>query len=415
MNSTNDADDNIIIVGAGQAGGRAAEALRKFGFAGRVTLIGEEPERPYERPPLSKAVLRGERPPSVAALLPASFYAEQGIELVAGLRVEAIDAAAHKVTLSDGRRLAYGKLLLTTGGRIRSLAAAPVGRPGVFYLRTVADSMALCTALRSAGKLVVIGGGFLGLEVAASARMLGLQVSLIEIKTSLLDRAMTPEIARHVERLHRRHGVALRLGATVAGMVGNDRVEGVALEDGIVLPADLVFVSVGILPNSELAAEAGAKVDDGIHVDQHGATTLPDIYAAGDVANHPNAILGGRLRLESWQNAQNQAIAVARAICGRPEPYAEVPWFWSDQYDVNIQMVGAPLATDRVVLRGDPAEGRFICFNLAEGVLVGTTAFNMAGEIRFARKMIEMHARPDAAALADPARKLKDLAAALRV
>jgi 3-phenylpropionate/trans-cinnamate dioxygenase ferredoxin reductase component len=285
----------------------------------------------------------------------------------------------------------------------------------VFYLRTVADSMALCTALRSAGKLVVIGGGFLGLEVAASARMLGLQVSLIEIKTSLLDRAMTPEIARHVERLHRRHGVALRLGATVAGMVGNDRVEGVALEDGIVLPADLVFVSVGILPNSELAAEAGAKVDDGIHVDQHGATTLPDIYAAGDVANHPNAILGGRLRLESWQNAQNQAIAVARAICGRPEPYAEVPWFWSDQYDVNIQMVGAPLATDRVVLRGDPAEGRFICFNLAEGVLVGTTAFNMAGEIRFARKMIEMHARPDAAALADPARKLKDLAAALRV
>ena len=406
-------DDGILIVGAGQAGGCAAGALRKAGYAGPITLIGEEPEPPYERPPLSKSVLRGEKPPSSAALVPTGFYAERNIELMTGMRVEGIDAAAHRATLSDGRTLPYAKLMLTTGGRVRTLPFAPIGRPGVYYLRTTADSLALGAALRSARRLVVIGGGFLGLEVAASARMLGLDVDLVEVRPDLLDRCMPPDIAHHVEELHRRKGVALHLGASVAGIHGANAAEAVELADGRRIAADTVVVAVGIVPNVELAADAGAAVADGIVVDEHGRTTLPDIYAAGDVANHPNSLLGRRLRLESWQNAQNQAIAVAQAMTGSPVAYAEVPWFWSDQYEVNIQMVGAPEATDEVVRRGDPASGRFMCFNLADGAVVGSTAFNMGAETRFVRKMIERRARLEPALLADPGRKLKDLTAAL--
>lgn len=405
--------NSIVIVGAGQAGGRAAEALRKSGYAGRITLVGEEPEAPYERPPLSKAVLTGEKPASVTTLLPAGFYADNQITLVTGTRVEAIDSTAHSVTLADGRRLEYGKLLLCTGGRVRTLPFAPIGRPGVLYLRTLTDSLKLGAALKSAKRLAVIGGGFLGLEAAASARKLGLEVTMLEIKPYLLDRAMAPDIACFVEDLHRRKDVELRLGASVAGIVGTGRVEAIELADGTRLPADVVLVSIGIIPNAELAAQAGAKVENGIVVDEFGRTTVQDIYAAGDVANHPNPVLGHRLRLESWQNAQNQAIATARGLCGEPAPYAEVPWFWSDQYEFNIQMVGAPLKTDRVILRGDPAGGRFLCFNLSNGIVVGATAFNMGGEIRFARKMIELRARLDLAVLADPTKRLKDVVAGL--
>jgi 3-phenylpropionate/trans-cinnamate dioxygenase ferredoxin reductase component len=406
-------DDGIVIVGGGQAGGRAAGALRKAGYAAPIVLVGAEPEHPYERPPLSKAVLRGEKAPGTAALVPAGFYEENRIELVKGLRVDGIDAAAHRAVLSDGRSLAYAKLLLATGGRVRTLPFAPLGRPGVHYLRTVADALALGAALRGVRRLVVIGGGFLGLEVAASARLLGLEVALVEIKPHLLDRAMAPEIARHVEALHRTRGVTFHLGATVADILGGDRMEAVELGDGTRLAADLVVVAVGIVPNIELAAAAGAALGDGILVDHQGRTSLPDIFAAGDVANHPNPILGRRLRLESWQNAQNQGIAAARAMAGEDIAYAEVPWFWSDQYDANIQMVGAPEATDQVVLRGEPAGGRFLCFNLTQGAVTGATAFNMGGEIRFARKLVERRARLDPALLADPARKLKDIAAEL--
>jgi 3-phenylpropionate/trans-cinnamate dioxygenase ferredoxin reductase subunit len=405
--------DSIVIVGAGQAGGRAAEALRKVGFTGRVILIGEEPEPPYERPPLSKAVLTGDKPASSTYILPAGFYAENGIELITGTRVETIDAAGHGVTLGDGRRLGYGKLLLATGGRVRTLPFAPVDRPGVFYLRTLADSLALGKALKAAKRFVVIGGGFLGLEAAASAKKLGLEATVLELKPHLLDRAMAPEIARHVATIHHSKGVELRLGVNVTGIVGADKIEAVTLADGTRIAADLVLVSIGIVPNTELAIQAGAAIDNGIVVDAFGRTTVEDIYAAGDVANHPNPLLGHRLRLESWQNAQNQAIAVARNMVGPPAPYAEVPWFWSDQHGVNIQMVGAPARTEQVVLRGDPASGRFLCFNLTTGVVVGATAFNMGGEIRFARKLVELHARLDPTLLADTSRKLKDLVAAL--
>src|SRR5208282_1385057 len=293
------------------------------------------------------------------------------------------------------------KLLLTTGGRVRTLPFALPGMPGIFYLRTLAESLALGAALKEAKRVAVIGGGFLGLEVAASATKLGLAVTLLELKPHLLDRAMAPEIAHFIADIHRRKGVELRLGASVTGIAGKERFAAVELAQGTRVDADLAVVAVGILPNSELAAAAGAAIGNGILVDEFGRTSLPDIYAAGDVADHPNPVLGHRLRLESWQNAQNQAIAAARAMCGVATPYAEVPWFWSDQYEFNIQMVGAPLKTDEIVVRGEPASGRFLCFNLASNVVVGATAFNMGGEIRFARKLVELKARVEPSVLAD--------------
>jgi NADPH-dependent 2,4-dienoyl-CoA reductase/sulfur reductase-like enzyme len=405
-----DPNKAVVIVGAGQAGARAAEALRRNGFAGRIVLVGEEPDLPYERPPLSKAVLTGEKPASSAALLPSGFYDENRIELLTSTRVAALDARAHRAILADGRALDYGALILCTGGRVRTLPFAPIGRPGVHYLRTVADCADLGATLRTAHRVAVVGAGFLGLEVAAAARKLGLEATVIETKPHVLDRAMVPEIATLVERIHRGKGVAFHLGASVTGISGTRSVEAVTLADGTHVAADLVIVAVGIAPNVELAAEAGAAVEDGIVVDEFGRTSLAEVYAAGDVANHPNPILGRRLRLESWQNAQNQAIATARGICGTPAPYAEVPWFWSDQFEFNIQMTGAPVRTDEIVVRGEPGSKHFMCFNLAQGVVVGATAFNMGGEIRFARRLIESGARIEPKALADPARKLRDIA-----
>jgi 3-phenylpropionate/trans-cinnamate dioxygenase ferredoxin reductase subunit len=405
------ADPNkpVVIVGAGQAGARAAEALRRNGFAGRIVLVGEEPELPYERPPLSKSVLTGEKPASIATLLPSGFYGENRIELLTSTRVGALDARAKRAILADGRTLDYGSLILCTGGRVRTLPFAPIGRPGVHYLRTLADCARLGEALRAAHRVAVVGAGFLGLEVAAAARKLGLEATVIEAKPHVLDRAMVPEIAQLVERIHREKGVAFHLGASVTGISGAPSVEAVTLADGTRIPADLVIVAIGIVPNVELAADAGAAIEDGIIVDEFGRTSLADVYAAGDVANHPNPILGRRLRLESWQNAQNQAIATARGMYGTPAPYAEVPWFWSDQFDFNIQMAGAPLRTDEIVVRGEPGSGHFMGFNLAQGAVVGATAFNMGGEIRFARRMIESGVRVDPAALADPTRKLRDI------
>lgn len=402
------AGERVLILGAGQAGGRAAEALRKAGFAGAVCLIGDEEEPPYERPPLSKSVLLGEKPPDSTRLLPPAFYAEHRIELLTNTRAVAIDPAARRLALADGRRLAYDKLLIATGGRVRVLRGAAVDRPGIHYLRTIADAVAFGAALRQSKRLAVIGGGFLGLEAAASAAKLGLAVVVLEAERHLLDRAMAPAIAEAVLALHRAKGVDVRLGARVSEVGGDGRIEWLRLDDGSRLEADLVLVAIGILPNSELAAEAGIKVGDGIVVDELGQSSAAGVYAVGDVSYHPNPILGRSHRLESWQNAQNQAIAVARGIAGTPSPYAEVPWFWSDQHGVNIQMVGAPAKTEAVVWRGEVASGRAIAFNLDAGAVVGATAFNMGGEIRFARQLIERRARIEPDMLADPGRKLRD-------
>lgn len=398
------ATERVVIVGAGQAGGRAAEALRGAGFRGDVVLFGDERHEPYERPRLSKSVLLGEEPAAAAYLQPREWYAAQGIDLRTHERVEAIAPRSQTVITAQGERLEYSTLLLCTGSRVRPLSGAPEGMEGVHYLRTLEDCRRLAGKLAPGRRLVVIGGGFIGLEVASSALKRGLEVTVVERQGTLLDRVLPAPIAARVAAMHTAHGVALRLGVPVSRIHGNGAVTSVELADGSALPADVVVIGVGIIPNIELAETAGAASSDGLLVDEYCRTTLENIYAAGDVTNHYNPILERRVRLESWQNAQNQAIAAARNIAGAALPYAEVPWFWSDQLGVNLQMTGVAQPGMDIVWRGDR-----IAFGLIEGRIGLAVAFNLGAEIRVARRLIEARARPAARRLADPGTKLKDL------
>ena len=391
-------------MGAGQAGGRAAEALRAAGFAGEVMLFGEERHEPYERPRLSKSVLTGDERAAAASIHPRDWYAAQGIVLRTRTRVEAIAPKSRAIITADGQRQEYSKLLLCTGSRVRPLTRAPEGLRGVHYLRTLEESERLAAQLEPGRRLVVIGGGFIGLEVASSARKRGLEVTVVEREDALLERVLPAAIAAKVAALHTANGIALRLGVAVARIHGAVAVQCVELADGGELPADLVVIGVGIIPNTELAENAGAASSDGIVVDEYCRTTLENVYAAGDVTNHYNPILERRVRLESWQNAQNQAIAAARNIAGLAQPYAEVPWFWSDQLDTNIQMAGFAQPGMEIVWRGER-----LAFGLVEGRMRLVVGFDMGGEIRSARRLIEARAQLSARRLGDSAIKLKDL------
>lgn len=401
--------ERIVIVGAGQAGARAAEALRGAGYGGELLLLGDEPREPYERPALSKSVMLGTETPESTYLHPREWYAAQAIELRTGTRVEAIAPSSRTVVLSTGERIEYSRLLLCTGSRVRPLPGVPDGLRGVYYLRTIEDSQRLAAALEPGRRLVVIGGGFIGMEIAASAVKKGAAVTVVERMPSLLDRALPAGIASHVEAMHRAAGVALRMGVAVTKLRGNGAVESVELGDGSVLPADAVVIGIGIIPNTELAEAAGAQSSDGVVVDEYCRTSVEHIYAAGDVTNHYNPLLGRRVRLESWQNAQNQAIAAAHNALGAPRAYAEVPWFWSDQLGVNIQLVGLCEPGLEIVWRGERASGKCLAFGLAQGRVKLAAAFNAGGEIRFARKLIESGTEVPARRLADPGVKLKDL------
>ena len=398
-----------VIVGAGQAGGRAAEAMRACGFAGRIVLIGEEPHVPYERPPLSKQVLLGEAEPSSTHLLPAESYAEQRIELRLGARVVAIDRGVARVELGDGSAEPYNKLLLTTGSRVRRPPLPGIELGGVHALRGIEDSLAIRDALVRDARIVIVGGGYIGLEVAAAARVRECRVTVIEMLDSLLARVMTPDMGAYFARLHRDRGVVLCLGTGVAAFEGAEKVERVRLADGSILTADAVIVAVGIDPDTELAQAAGLEIGDGIVVDAFGRTSDPKIFAAGDVTEHPNPFLGRRVRLESWQNAQNQAIAAAQAMCGDSEPYAEIPWFWSDQYDINLQMLGLPDAESESVRRGELGSPAFTVFYLSEDRVIAATAINSAPDIAVARRLIERKRRIDPKRLADPDTALRAL------
>jgi 3-phenylpropionate/trans-cinnamate dioxygenase ferredoxin reductase component len=401
--------ERIVIVGAGQAGGRAAEALRQQGYVGEVLLLGEERHAPYERPPLSKAALLGEASPASATLHPAAWYASQDIDLRTGVRVEAIAPSSQALFTAEGQRIEYSKLLLCTGSRVRPLTGAPDGMRGVHYLRTIEECERLAADLEAGRRLVVIGGGFIGLEVASSALKRGLAVTVVERAGALLDRALPAAVAGHLEALHRKAGVKLRLGLPVTRIQGAAAVQSVVLADGSELPADVVVIGVGVIPNTELAEAAGAESSDGIVVDEYCRTTVENLYAAGDVTNHYNPLLGRRVRLESWQNAQNQAIAAAHNLAGRPRPYAEVPWFWSDQLGVNVQMVGVTEPGLEIVWRGERDFGRCIAFGVAGGRVRLAAAFDLGSELRFARRLMESGAEIAPSRLADPATRLKDL------
>ncbi len=402
-------DPGIVVVGAGQAGGWAARTLRDEGFEGSVVVIGDEPYPPYERPPLSKEVLLGKEPAESSYLWPEGSFDELGIELRTGVEATAIDRDTRAVALSDGGSIAYDKLLIATGGRVRKLPVEGAELDGVHYLRGIDDSAAIRADLGEGANLVVIGGGWIGLEVAAAARMLGAEVTVVEALDMLCARALTPDMAAYLLDIHRGRGVDVRLGATIEALTGEGRVNGARLSGGEVLPATAVVIGIGIVPNVELAEAAGLAVDNGIAVDALCRTSDPDIFAAGDVTNHPNGLLGRSIRLESWENAQNQGIAAAKAMLGGETPYCEIPWFWSDQYDVNIQLVGLPADFNETVTRGERADGSFVEFYMKDGRIDGAAAIDNPRDIRFAKRLMQAEKIVDPAALADPSVKLQAL------
>ncbi len=400
---------HIVILGAGHAGGRAAEALRTAGFAGPVTLLGSEPHPPYERPPLSKDLLSGKIAVERAFLKPLDFYAAQAITLRLGRTAVAIDRAARRINLADGASLAYDRLLLTTGARPRKLAMPGSGGARVHYLRDIEDCLALRRRLVPGAHLIVIGAGFIGLEGAAVARRLGCRVTVLELASRPLARVAAPEIGAFFAELHRKEGVDLRTGLSATAIEESREAISVTSSSGDTFTGDALLIGIGAVPNVELAQAAGLPVDDGIVVDAWGRTQDPDIFAAGDATRHFNPLLGRSIRLEAWQNAQNQAIAVAKVMAGGTEPYAELPWFWSDQYEVNFQTAGAPERWTGLVWRGQPADGRFTVFSMDGDVPVAGATVNNARDMRFVKQLVALARPVNAARLGDPMVKLADL------
>ncbi len=400
----------FVIVGAGQAGGWAARTLRDEGFEGRIVLIGEEDYAPYERPPLSKALLLGEAEPESCALFPDADYRERDVEFRLGRCVTRLLPGRHRIELDDGSGLDYHRLMLATGGRPRPLPIPGVDLAGIHYLRVIPDTLAIRGDVAAGKTALIVGGGWIGLEAAAGLRKLGMEVVVVEAADQLCGRVLTPEMGQWMLEFHTGHGVDVRLGTGVERFEGGGRVERAVLGDGSVVETPLAVIGIGVIPNTELAADAGLDVDNGIVVDETGRTSDADIFAAGDVTNHPNALFGRRVRLESWENAQNQAIATARAMLGKGEPYAEIPWFWSDQYDVNLQLIGLPEGWDETVIRGDPAgspDGPFCVFYLKGGRIDGGLAVNQGRDLRFAKRLMQAGKQVSAAELADPGVKMQ--------
>lgn len=396
-----------IIIGAGQAGAWAAVGMRQAGFAGRIILLGDEPHEPYERPPLSKAVLTADTEPPPTYFHSQERYAELAIERRLAAPVEAIEPDQARIRLRDGSSLGYDKLLIATGGRARRLAIA--GGEHALSLRTLDDARAIRAALGRAARVVCIGAGVIGLETAASAATRGASVTVLEALPAPMGRSISPEGARFVERLHRDASVALRFGETVQAIErGDDRLR-VICGDGTAIEADLVLAGIGMERNVELAGAAGIALDGGIIVDALGATSQPAIFAAGDVASFFHPHYDRHLRLESWRHAQNHGLAVGRAMAGDGTPYDDIPWFWTDQHGVNLQVAGLAADAVRTIVRVDEPR-RFSAVHLdADGTLVGVTAAGHPRDIRAGTALIKARARPDPDRLADPATPLQAL------
>lgn len=387
----------FVIVGGGQAGAWIARTLRAEGFDGRILLIGKEVHLPYERPPLSKDILSGKADASTAALLTTDSIASDRIEVWTGTIAIEIDREARIVRCADGRSVTYDHLFLTTGSRVRTLPFWQEGEgpKRVHVLRDLDDAKDLRAAMEQARRLAVIGGGWIGLEVAATARQMGLDVVVLEAAPRLCGRSLPPEISDYLAQLHRGHGIDVRTGAAVEKVTASSQSVRVDVA-GEPLLFDHVVVGIGIVPETDLAAAAGLAVDNGILVDACGRTLDPHISAAGDVTSHPNAFMGGHVRLESWANAQNQAIVAAQAAIGAEAIHADIPWVWSDQYDANIQIIGMPDRAAALRLRGDQAAGKCCWLALdAAGKAIGAVSVNMPRELRLVRKALEQGATPD--------------------
>ncbi|HVA14674.1 MAG TPA: FAD-dependent oxidoreductase [Stellaceae bacterium] len=400
----------IVIVGAGHAGGVAAATLRQVGYSGAITLIGSEPHPPYERPPLSKEFLAGAIPVEKTYLRPLAFYAENGIAFRPRETATAIDRKAQRIALSNGESVPYDALLLTTGARARRLSLPGADHPRVLYLRDIRDSLALREVLQVGSRVAVIGAGFIGLEAAAVARKRGAAVTVVEMQREPLQRVCPSEIGHFMAELHRRNGVELLTGIALTGVEPDGDALVLRTGDGNTIAADVVLAGIGAQPNVEIAQAAGLAVEDGIVTDEFGRTSDPQIFAAGDVTRHYNPLLGRKLRLEAWQNAQNQAIAVAKLMADGDQPYAEVPWFWTDQYDLNLQIAGAPVRWSTLVWRGSAGDKAFTVFGLDDGKPVAAITVNNGRDMRPARELIARRRNIDAARLMDLKVKLQDLA-----
>jgi 3-phenylpropionate/trans-cinnamate dioxygenase ferredoxin reductase component len=403
---------SVVIVGTGQAGFQAASSLRQAGFEGEVTLVGDEPQLPYQRPPLSKAFLKGDGDASEVHLRPETFFLSKTIGLISGDRAERVDRENRTLELASGRVLDYDHLVLATGSRPRALPVPGADLDGILVLRTVRDAQVLRERLAGAPRLVVVGGGFIGLELAASARERGAEVTVVEALDRTMARAVTPAISAHFAALHAEHGATILHESTVAKFVGDGAVAGVELGNRTQLEADVVVVAVGITPNVELAEGSGLPVRDGIVVDETLRTSDHAVWAIGDCVNYPNAQVGRPVRLESVQNATDQGRAVAAGITGEPAPYDALPWFWSDQHSRKLQIAGLLHGHDTTVLRGDPEGEAFSVFCFDGDRLVCVESVNRMPDHMAARKLLTAGRTIDPAAAADEAFDLKAYAAA---
>jgi NADPH-dependent 2,4-dienoyl-CoA reductase/sulfur reductase-like enzyme len=416
--------ETIAIVGSGLAGVTAAGALREAGFAGRVMLIGDEPEIPYDRPPLSKSVLVHDefesliashqpndialRAPANISLRPADWYAGQQIELHLGQRATQLDAPGHTVALENGQRLKYDRLIITPGARVRRLAAVESGRVPHLYLRSLRDAIELRRHLRPKSRVVLLGGGVIGMEVAASAALRDCDVTVIELAPHIMARALPAAMSLHLEAYHRTKGVTLRLGAMAVSQAAGET-PGLKLSDGSIIAADVIVIGIGVVPNIELAASAGLSCTDGIVVDEYGATSAADVFAAGDAVNYPDSFFQKQMRSENWMHAQNQAAVVAKNVLGAKLAYRQIPYMWSDQYDLKIQTVGR-CDSGAHVTRGDLAKNKFMLLHTTDGRVIGATGINEARDIKYVQRLIESGAVVDTAKLADPNFNLKKAA-----
>jgi 3-phenylpropionate/trans-cinnamate dioxygenase ferredoxin reductase component len=400
----------VLIVGAGHGGAQAAIALRQNGFDGPITMVGREPEIPYERPPLSKEYLAQEKPFERIQIRPAAFWADKNVDLILNEEVVAVDSAAHNVALASGKTLSYAQMIWATGGDPRRLNCPGSDLEGIHVVRTRADVDIIMAQLERVAKVAVIGGGYIGLEAAAVLRKLGKDVVLLEALPRVLARVAGEQLSAFYEAEHRAHGVDLRTGVGVVAIEGNTHVTGVTLGDGTSVAADMVIVGIGIIPSVEPLLAEGAEGGNGVQVDAQCRTSLPDIYAIGDCAAHVNGFADGAvIRLESVQNANDQATIAAKTICGEAVHYAATPWFWSNQYDLKLQTVGLSTGFDTAILRGDPATRSFSVIYLKDGQVRALDCVNSVKDYVQGRKLVEARAVIDPALLADASVPLKEM------
>jgi 3-phenylpropionate/trans-cinnamate dioxygenase ferredoxin reductase subunit len=401
---------DVLIVGAGHGGAQAAIALRQGKFAGSIAIAGDESELPYERPPLSKEYLAGDKSFERILIRQPAFWEERQITMLPGRRVVAVDPAAHRVKTNDGTEIGYGKLIWAAGGHARRLSCEGGDLKGVHTVRTRADADRMIAELPEVTNAVVIGGGFIGLEAAAVLAKFGKHVTLLEALDRVMARVAGPDLSHFYEAEHRAHGVDVRLGVAVTAIEGDDKVTGVRLADGNVVPADLVVVGIGIVPAVEPLIAAGAEGGNGVRVDAQCRTSLPDIFAVGDCALHASRFAGGaEVRLESVQNATDQATVAAKAILGEDVSYEATPWFWSNQYDLKLQTIGLSIGYDQAVVRGDPATRSFSVVHLKQGKVIALDCVNATKDYVQGRKLVETGAVIDPARLADASVPLKEM------